>query len=262
MSEQKGTQALDRALDVLEVLGSRPGGSTVVEVAEATGLPRPTAHRLLVALARRNYARTGPGPSQYRLGFKLVEMASSVLASLHLRQEVQPHLRRLSEATGETVHLTVLEDGQVVYIDKVEAEGASIRMASRIGGRMPVHCTASGKVIMSLMGEAEVRQILQSRGMPRRTPNTITEAEQMLQRLQQVRQEGVAYDAIENEEGVICLAAAIRGHDGSPLGAISISGPAFRMTEQRLADLRLLVLECTGLISNAMGWRGGAQHGT
>lgn len=247
---------------MLEVLGARPGGCSVMELAEATGLPRPTVHRMLSAFLRRGYVRNGAGPGQYRLGFKVAELGTALLHSLQLRQEAQVHLRRLGEATGETVHLTVLEDGQILYIDKVEADWANIRMASRIGGRMPVHCTASGKAIMSLMPEAEVRRILEARGMPRRTPNTITDPDVWVQRLHEVRAQGVACDAVENEEGVICLAAPIQGHGGAVLGAVSISGPAFRMTEQRLAELQVLILQAVSRISAAMGWSGGVRDGT
>ena len=257
-----GTQALDRALDLLEALGTRPDGCSVLELAELTGIPRPTVHRMLAAFARRGYVRMGPEPGQYRLGFKMIELGTGVLSSLQLRQEAQAHLRRLGEATGETIHLTVLEEGEIIYIDKVEPAAANIRMASRIGGRMPVHCTASGKAIMSLMPEREVRRILEAHGMPRRTPNTITDPDRLLAQLHEIRGHGVAYDRVENEEGVICLAAAIRGHDGAPQGAVSLSGPAFRMTENRLAELRLLMIDTVSRISAAMGWSGGVHHAT
>jgi IclR family transcriptional regulator, KDG regulon repressor len=258
--ETTGTQAIDRALDVLEMLGNRPDGCTAVEVADATGLSRPTVHRMLGAFTRRGYVRQGPGIGQYRLGFHLVELASGTLAALQLRQEAHPYLRRLSEAAGETVHLTVLEDGHIVYIDKMESDAANIRMASRIGGRMPVHCTASGKAILSLLPEAEVRRILAQGGMPRRTPQTITDPETFVQHLRHVRQDGLAYDRIENEEGIICLAAPVRGHGGGALGAVSVSGLAFHMTEARLAELRELLLQCVVRISATMGWSGGSRH--
>lgn len=254
-----GTQALDRGLDVLEVLSQEPEGLTPAGVAERIGLSRPTAYRILAALQRRGYVRTGPN-STYRLGFRLAELSSQLLGGLELLQESRPYLNDLLDAAQDTVHLTVREGAEIVYVDKVESSSQSIRMASRIGGRGPVHSTASGKAILSHLPDAEVRAILALRPMEARTSRTLTDPERYLEHLKEVRLQGYAVDNIENEEGVICLAAPVFDYAGRVLGAVSISGPAFRMTPDRLERLASALLEHTHRISKAMGWRGAITH--
>lgn len=244
-------QALDRALDLLEQLAHHPRGLALGTLASRSGLHKSTTHRLLHTLAQRGYVLQSED-GVYRLGLRLLQLSSSLLEGIDLRAEARPVLQELLDRTNEVVHLVVMEQGEMVYIDKLEGT-QTVRMHSSVGKRVPAHCTAVGKSILAHLPEPELDRLLAEKGLPRHTPRTITDPEELRRHLRQVREAGYALDLEENEQGIVCVAAPVSNHHGQVVAAISISAPAMRMGGGRIEELIPLVRQAAGRISARLG---------
>jgi DNA-binding IclR family transcriptional regulator len=187
----------------------------------------------------------------FRLGVKLIELAGVVLSDRSLHKVSEPFLRELATRTQETVHLATPSGDEVVYIAKIESSH-TVGMTSRIGARVPMYCTALGKSIMAHYPVERVEEIIRA-GLPARTPHTITSPAGLRAELERVRAQGYAIDDQENELGVRCVGAPIFDYTGKVIGAISVSGPANRMTLERSLDLAPWVRDTAQMISKRMG---------
>ncbi|MEV0149264.1 MULTISPECIES: IclR family transcriptional regulator [unclassified Nonomuraea] len=217
-------QSIDRALDVLETLAEHGGAAGLSEIAAKTGLPYGTIHRLLRTLLARGYVRQ-ESDRRYALGAGLVRLGG--VAEGMVGEWARPHLARMVELSGETANLAVLEGDFVVYVAQVPSP-RRLRMFAEVGRRVLPHSTAVGKVLLAGRGAEEAVTLLERTGMPRRTPNTITETAAMLAELDRVRAAGYALDLGEEELGVHCLAVPVS--DGERVvAAMSVSGPAERI---------------------------------
>jgi len=247
-------QSVERVIALLDALGEAGRPLTVRELSAAVRLPRPTVYRLLSTLQRHGLAAGADGG--FTVGSHVLWLAGRRLNQIELRGAGRPLLRDLRDQTGETVHLAVMEQGQVVYIEKVEPPGP-LRMASTVGAIMPAHCTALGKAMLAFLPVEQVRGILRTRGLSRRTANTITEPSRLLEQLATVRARGYAVDNGENEDGIRCVGAPIMDHRGQVAGAISLSGANARVTLERARrDLGPRVRETARRLSRAIGWDG------
>ncbi|HXF81426.1 MAG TPA: IclR family transcriptional regulator [bacterium] len=245
-------QSVERVIALLGALGRAGQPLSIAQLAAAAALPRPTVYRLVQTLTAQGMTARVEGG--YVIGPRILWLAGRRLEQIELRTAGRPVLAALRDRTGETVHLAVLEQGQVVYIDKSEPPGP-MRMASAIGKIMPAHCTALGKAMLAFLPAAEVARILETWGLPRRTPNTITDRRRLLDELAAVRARGYAVDNVENEEGVRCVGAPIFDHDGRVAGAVSCSGPARSITRERVRrSLGPEVMRAAAQISQALGW--------
>ncbi len=231
-----GVQSVHRTLDVLEVVASRGGTLTIGEIAAAAGVPLATAHRLLRTLVDRGYMRQTPD-RRYALGFRLLPLSAS--ASSMVGAGAERVLGGLVDALGETANLAMRDGDQVAYVAQVPGRH-SMRMFTEVGRRVDPHCTAVGKVLLARCREEEVRAVLARTGLARHTVHTLTDAEDVLAALEVVRRQGYALDEGEQELGVRCVAVAVpesgTGPGASAGFAISVSGPATRMTDDLLAD--------------------------
>jgi DNA-binding IclR family transcriptional regulator len=170
-----------------------------------------------------------------------------------LRLQARPFLIELRDFAQETVHLVVMDQGHVAYVDKVECSKA-VRMHSAVGDRALVHCTAVGKAMLAFMPQEDVERILDDHGLPARTPQTITDRGRLREELKKVRRLGYAVDDIENEEGIRCLGAPIFDHQGRPAAALSVSGPAYRLSMERTLELAEGVMETAFMVSQQLGY--------
>jgi len=250
-------QTIKRTSLILDILGQSPQGISIRDLSEKIKLPKGTTHRLVSSLAYFGYARQDSKTRNYFLGFKLVELGNLLLSQLDLRKEAEPFLRDLAERTKETVHMVFLDRGEIVYIDKVELDHnpSGLRMASRVGLRNPAHSSAVGKVLLSHLPEEELNLLIKEKGLPKRTENTITDSIQLKEHLKTVRTQGCAVDDEENERGIRCVAAPIYNETGRAIAAISISGPAFRITKKVVQEiLKKEVMETAFKISERLGF--------
>ena len=190
------------------------------------------------------------------MGFKLVELGHLLINQLDLRNEAKPSMLELAEKTRETIHLVVLDQNVALYIDKVALNQTGLQMMSRVGLRVPLHSSSVGKVLAADLDKDELDRILQIKGLPRRTKNTITNLQRFKKHLKNVTARGFAIDDEENEKGIRCVAAPIRNENGVVIGAMSISGPAIRLTLEAIHNtLKDQVCETASNISNKVGYR-------
>lgn len=222
---------------------------------EKLGLHKSTVHRLLMILERHRVVEREPQTGRYRLGLRLFELGALAIARFDIRERARPHLEQVLFETEETVHLCVLDAGEVLYVDKVEPS-RSVRMASKIGRLSPPHCSAVGKAMLAHLPEREVDEIVKRHGLQRLTPHTIVTPVDLKADLKNIRERGYAIDNEEAEEGVRCVGAAVLGPNGRPLGAISTSAPSFRLPMERVPAVAAAVCRATRAISIESGYQG------
>jgi len=249
---RKRIQSVDRALYILEVL-ARHDGLGLSELSRQVGLNKSTVYRFLTTLHDCGFVRQSPETSKYSLGWKVVELSGWLLEGAELVAAARVPLKRLSEDTQEAVHLGVLDEGEVVYVSKVDSL-RPIRIASRIGARVPAHCTALGKSLLAYMPAEEAAAVLRRHPPVPRTSRTRTRPEDVLASLEEVRRDGYSLDLLENEEGIICVGAPIFDNTGALLAAVSISGPDFRSADEAVATTARLVQRCARDISANLGF--------
>jgi len=248
-----GTQTLDRALSALMRIGeSGRRGLTLAECSATLGYSKATTHRMLRTLAARGFLRVDPERGLYTLGPNTLRLGMTFLEQLDIRAEALPVLRELGERTGETVHLGVLEDGEVIYIEKIESTHA-VRMFSRIGHTMPAYSTGIGKAILAHLRPDELAEALPERLQPR-TPATITAPKALVRHLAEIRRRGYSTDDVENEDGIRCVGAAVFDHSGEACAGISVAGPESRVTVERFPELGELVREAAMSVSRRIGY--------
>ena len=251
-------QTIKRASSILDILGQSSQGISIRELSTKIKLPKGTTHRLLSSLSYFGYVHQDPKTRNYFLGLKLVELGQLLLSQLDLRKEAESFLRDLAERIKETVHLVFLDRNEIVYIDKLETDQnpSGLRMASRVGLRNPAHSCAVGKVLLADLPEEALNNFIREKGLPKRTENTITNPTHLKEHLNLVRTQGYAIDDEENEKGIRCVAAPIRNEVRRAVAAVSISGPAFRITKKVIQEsLRKEVMETALKISLRLGFR-------
>jgi len=251
-------QTIERVNALLDLLGSYSHGISLHQISMTLDLPKGTCHRLLNSLAYFDFVRQESKTRYYALGFKHLELANRLLRQLDFREVATPILKELSNKIKETVHLVILDRDEVLYIEKFEPYEAQngLQMASKVGHRSPAHCCAVGKILLSELPEERVEAIIQARGLPQRTENTITDKAQLSKHLKQIREQGYSIDDEENEVGIRCVAAPIRNAMGEAIAAISISGPALRITKEAIEkSLKSLVMKTAMRISEKLGYK-------
>ncbi len=245
-------QALTRGLKILDhltALARSPerSAASITELAQLLEVNKSSASRLVRTLAVHGYLQPDPASRGYLLGPKM-RPQGAVPGQAALRELARPFLYLLMKRSGECAHTAVSAQGQALIIDDVES-AASLRVAGGVGRLNPLHCTAVGKCLLAF-SEAALPEFL-----PRRTDRTITDPDTLLRHLEATRRQGYAFDDIENEEGVRCLAAPVYDQSGRAVACIGISGPTVRLTDARIFELAELLLEASRELSSIMGAR-------
>lgn len=229
----------------------------VSEVAAALAMSKSAAHAVLASLAEAGFLRrTGTG--RYRLGWRLIDLGQVLSETTLFRVEAVPVMENLVARYGETVHLGVLEDGEVVYVEKREGTRAVRIDISRAGKRLPAHCTAIGKLLLAHRPWDEVERIIQSRGLPALTHNTITTMGALQAELARVRRQGYSVDHEEVLLELCSVAAPLRDYTGAVVAAISLAVPSYRFRQYE-GEYRQAVLEAADRISASLGYTQGAR---
>lgn len=255
-NNDNSVQSLYRAMLLLEELASHQDGCGVTYLSNLTGLHKSTVHRLLNTMLSRGYVEKNSETDKYSLGMKILYLGSAILDRMDIRKIAKPLLEGLCSRTDEVVHLSILDNGEAVYIDKVESPNKSIRMYSQIGKRVPLHCTGVGKILLAWLPDREVEYILDKQGMEAYTPNTITDIDAMKEHLKLIRKIGYAFDEIEHEEGIRCVAAPIYDINGKVIASVSVSGPVLHVTKERMPELTEEVIKTAKSISYQLGYMG------
>ena len=228
--------SVDNALRLLLLFRSQPR-VRLSEASEHLGVAHSTAHRLMAMLAYHGFVRQEQESRTYVAGPALVEIGLATVGQLDIRRHARPALERLAGSLGETVHLAVLEGGNVRYLDAVESPRA-LRVASRTGAVLAASCTASGKALLAELPDGEVSALFAAKAaLPRLTPQSITSRSRLLAELRTVRAAGCAVNVEESEEGVASVAIAVRGAQRAA-AALVVSAPVSRMTEQAAEKIK------------------------
>jgi DNA-binding IclR family transcriptional regulator len=225
-------QSVDRALAIVELLLRAGTPLSVREVAVGTGINRTTAHRLLASLHRRGWIERAPGTTGFRPSLRYLALVRAALHGRDFVDEVRPTMERLSLLSRETVHLGVLDNHDVLHIAKVDSPEI-VGLSSRVGTRATPHLTGLGKALLAAGSDDELASYI-VQAQTRLPPDTLTDPDAFQQEIHLGRRRGYSIDDGESSPGVRCLAVAIRGVEGRPLFAISLTGPDGRFTLQRL----------------------------
>ena len=247
--------ALSRALDILELFLDRPTLSAP-EITDRLALPRTTVHELLSTLVERGYlVPAGGQPTRYRLGMLLFQLGARFADQLDLVREAQDVAHEIAAECDETVHVAVLDGADVLYVARVDSTHP-VRVVSAVGRRLPAHCTAVGKVLLSgLTPEALEARYPPGRQLPAMTPHSVATLSRLRVELDRVRRGGLAYDHCESNDAVHAVAAPVYDHTAAMVAAMSISTPTIRWTEQRQLEWSGLVARGAAALSARLGYR-------
>ncbi|MDA8235662.1 MAG: IclR family transcriptional regulator [Clostridia bacterium] len=252
--ETSQIRSVAKALMILDYLASCQEEVPLTKIAGKFGIAKSTVHGLLATLRDFGYIDQSPFTGNYKLGVRLFEIGSIVAASWDVRSVAAPYIERLVGQIGETVHLVVLDKGEVLYIDKRESN-QSIRIVSAQGMRLPAHCTGVGKALLAYLPANEFKRIVKTKGLPRYTKNTITDPQVLEKELELIRGRGYAFDIEEIMDGLSCVAAPIFDHSSRACAAISVSGPVARFKEDKFKEITSTVCQTAMEISQALGYR-------
>lgn len=236
MKTGEGTAALDKALDVLQAIGATANGISQAELAKQVPLPRTTLYRIIATLVERGMIRRDPTRKVYRLGFNYLEMVRNAYLEPDLVAAASEELRALRDLTGETSYLAVLDGNQVLSLERCDGAHTQ-RSAASLGQGKPVYCTGQGKAILSALTTTARDEVLKGVVLTPLTPLTITDRRRLLAELQITQARGYAVDDEEIRLGIRCVAAPIIDKQGQVRGALSVAGPAYRLTLERLTLL-------------------------
>jgi len=247
-------KSLRKAIRVLECFSLQEPRLSLSEIARRAKLPLSTAHRILATLREAGVVEQEGERDLYRLGLKLLELGSMVLANMEVHREALPIIEGLARESGETVHLGVFDGFGVVSIEKMDSPHG---LASQItvGRSAPAYCTAVGKALLAFQPEAVLEHICQQ-GLTGYTRRTLTDPARLRKELEKVRTGGYAVDDEEHHSGVRCVAAPIRNHSGNVVASLSISGPAVRISKEAIPSLAQRVREVAGKLSARLGYKG------
>ncbi|MGH7868921.1 MAG: IclR family transcriptional regulator [Candidatus Dormibacteraceae bacterium] len=247
-------KSLVKAMTLLDAVGKNQEGISIAALSQKLKIGKSTVHRLLATLRDFNLVYFDPLTSNYSLGAKILQWSESVTRQNLLLRLGIPVVRKLAEQSGETVNLAVLEGTEVMYLAQQES-ASTLRISPEIGVRLPSHCTALGKILLSDLSGPEFRSLFDGTAkLKALTPNSITDPDQLWEHLQKVGQERVAYDFEEAFEGGICVGALVRNHTGRGVAALSTSMPKQRLNGERLMRLREYVLEACEDLSRQLGY--------
>jgi DNA-binding IclR family transcriptional regulator len=243
-------QSVDRALTILELL-AREGEAGVTEIATELGVHKSTAFRLLATLEAHRLVEQDGERGRYRLGVGNLRLAGATTARLDLVTEARPVCRQLAADTGETVNITVRSGTSALYLDQVAGRSA-LQSHNWVGQHIPLHATSNGKVLISELTDDELKAALHE--LPRFTNATVTSRAKLKDDLAAVREAGYAVAVDELEIGLTAAAAPIRSAHGDVIASMSISGPTFRLTDERLAETIPMLVAAAMEVSHRLGW--------
>jgi DNA-binding IclR family transcriptional regulator len=240
-------RAVERAVQILSAFDNDHAEQGISEIAQTTGLPKATAHRIIMTLSNTGLLERTPDGEKFRLGLPMVGLGLGALRRLDVRRTAQPYMQRLVDELKEICTLGVFDRGQVLYVEVVHSNH-SLTIAARVGRHLPAHCTASGKVLLAFL-PPEVVELVLRKPLEVYTEKTITSHTQLREELSAVRQRGYAIADEELEVGVWAISAPIRDIDRNVVAALSIPFPTNRLDPQRIPEIAQTLLDTANAIS-------------
>jgi IclR family KDG regulon transcriptional repressor len=250
--EIAGTRAFSKFIAVLQLIADQEQPLTIAQLSMLSGYPRPTLYRILAALTAEGMVTENAHGKYFKLGPRLINLASKAWVQSDLRSIAIEPLRALRDATAETVHLAVPSDVGMVYIEKIESP-QTVRMTSRIGTRVTLYSSSVGKAYLAALDEPQRNGLLHKIKMEKFTENTITDLDILRAEIAVAQQRGYAEDREENERQIFCVGCAILDRAGVPVGCISISIPLFRKPSDETAYIAPLLAACRAVSDKLSG---------
>lgn len=247
-------KSIVKASKIIDVIAFERKPLSLSELSNRLGMAKSTLHGLLSTLVNIHYLEQEQDTGRYKLGIQLFELGSQIANTWNEKEIAKSYMEKLVEKTGETVHLAMLSNGEVLYVEKQEAY-SSIRIATAPGAKLPVHCTGVGKVLLAYSSAQEIDEILKGYELSPHTEYTITNKGDLLSELQRIRRQGYAYDNQEFVDGLRCVSAPIFNHTNRVIFSLSVSGPLYRMQDEQIEKYRELLLDATYEISRKLGYR-------
>jgi DNA-binding IclR family transcriptional regulator len=245
--------ALERGLTILEVVAKSKNGYTFSQLAQQLDFPKSSIHSLLVTFERLGYLQRLESSGRYVAGLNLVRIATVASHGITLRQKAGPLLCELTQRTGLTAHIAILENKEALLVAKVEPSG-TVPVATWIGKRIDYHCTSLGKALIAWRREDEIDELVKERRMLRHNENTISSLTRLKQELMRTRQAGYAVDDEEEEIGFRCIGAPVLGVSGEVEAAVSVSGTVEQIRTEDVPHMGALVQEAAFEMSRRLGW--------
>jgi IclR family transcriptional regulator, KDG regulon repressor len=242
-----------RASNILKCFSGAKTHFKISEIARQLDLDRSTTYRILLSLEEAGFVEKDEKAGTYCLGLGAFEIGNAYLRQMDLIQVSRPIMADLAQKVQETVHLAVLSETEIVYVEKSDSP-RSLGVMSKLGQRGPIYCTALGKTLLAFQPEAEQSRILQKLKMPALTATTITSKQKLGEELRTIRKQGYALDRREIEEDVECIGAPIRNYTGNVVAALSISGPQRKINTPREKQFVGSVVKAASLISSKLGY--------
>ncbi|BBC01150.1 transcriptional regulator IclR family [Bradyrhizobium elkanii USDA 61] len=235
-----GVQSVDRAMQILETLAEDDEGYRLTDLAIRTGLSPSTVHRLLTTLENRRFVQFDREESKWHIGAQSFVVGSTFVRRRNFAAQALPYLRKLRDQTRETANLAVVDDESIIVVSRIESREI-MRSLTKVGGRVAMIASGVGKAVLATYSDADVNAIIRRQGMPRLTEKSIVRPGELFKELEIVRRQGYAVDDEEARLGLRCVAAVVFNDCNEPYAAISVSGMADRLTNERLPEIGTIV---------------------
>lgn len=246
-------KSLTKIVNIIELL-EKNGEMRLQDISEELGMNKSTAHRFVSSLVNFNFIERNDDTKKYKLGLRFLNIASTVVEKLDIKEISKESAEELNEITKETIHIAMLLGNEVIYIDKKECP-YPIRMYSSVGKSVPLYCTGIGKAILAFQPPKILDKLLDSIKFQKHTKNTILTKNRLAKELEETRERGYSIDDEEHEENTICIGAPIRDYSGKVIASISISAITYRMQLKELLSYKDLLLEKSEVISKRLGYK-------
>jgi IclR family transcriptional regulator, KDG regulon repressor len=245
--------SVKNALRILKSFTMDEPEKKIGDLAESLGLNKSTVSRTMATLASEGFVYKNPETKRYRLGYSILSLSGIVNNNMDIYRESMPIINKLVETAGETSHISIIDNLEVIYLQKVECNHP-VRVLTHVGRRNPLYCTSSGKVLLAFSKELELLDQVIEKGLKQYTKNTITDPKKLTEHLKEIRHNGYAYSFEEYNEGVHSIAAPVYDYRGRVIAALSMVGPKQRIQQQRLNNLAKRVIHAADEISSRMGY--------
>jgi IclR family KDG regulon transcriptional repressor len=253
--EKDRVKSLEKALNLLILLSKNPSAMSLDDLTHGSGLKKTSCFRLLQTMKNLNFVEQDPGSKNYYLGSRNISIGAAALNGLSLRRTALPYMQRLQEETDETVNLAILEGTEIVFVERLESKHI-LSTHHKIGDRLPLHCTCMGKTLLAFLPEHKTDEILSQIQFTRKTARTITSKEAFKKELKKVRDEGVAVNMEELEQGLCAVAGPIRNYSGEAIASINIAFPVVRHDpKQALTKFAPMIKQACLEISKSLGFQ-------
>ncbi|MDL2323705.1 IclR family transcriptional regulator [Ruminococcaceae bacterium OttesenSCG-928-A16] len=252
-------QSVERALLLVDLLAKEQREMSLTEISKSMGWPKSTVHGLLSTLRDFQYIDQSPASGHYQLGIRFFELGNIVARGWDVRLVARPIMRRLNDELGETVQLATEDNGEVLYLEKMDSTHL-LRIVSDVGVRLPMHCSGLGKVLLAHKTSSEVKWIVSQKGLKAMTSRTITTLPELEKELEKVRQNGYGTDNGEIMDSLRCVAAPVWDGNKKVRYALSVSGIGSNMRAERYQQVIERVKQAAEEISYEMGYRDGEMR--